>query len=175
MERHQVCPAELNDAAIDRYLTTLAQSPKPPSGDRKKEIAGVLHALLRYLRRQGVIAHPEPPPLTITQQWVVKYDAYLDRIADLAPTTRKKYLYFAGRRDHALLLTLYNTDELGNSLIFPSVRGRPLTRSGVNYILQQAVSTASDKQPSLHDKKISPHSMRLSTAMHLLQSGVDIR
>ncbi len=97
MEQPQLCPAELNDAAIDRYLTTLAQSPKPPSGDRKKEIAGVLHALLRYLRRQGVIAHPELPPLTITQQWVVKYDAYLDRIAGLAPTTRKKYLYFAGR------------------------------------------------------------------------------
>ena len=45
MDQHQVCPAELNDAAIDRYLTTLAQSPKPPSGDRKKEIAGALHAL----------------------------------------------------------------------------------------------------------------------------------
>jgi site-specific recombinase XerD len=97
MDQHQACPAEINDAAIDRYLTTLAQSPKPPSGDRKKEIAGALHALLQYLRRQGVIAHPEPPPLTIAQQWVVKYDTYLDRIVGLAPTTRKRYLYFAGR------------------------------------------------------------------------------
>jgi integrase/recombinase XerD len=97
MERHQVCTAKLNDAAIDHYLTTLAQSPKPPSGDRKKKIAGALHTLLRYLLRQGIIAHPEPLPLTIIQQWGVKYDAYLDRIAGLAPTTRKRYLYFAGR------------------------------------------------------------------------------
>src|SRR5262249_37661591 len=97
MDQHQVCPAELNVAAIDRYLTILAQSPKPPSGDRRKEIAGALHALLRRLRRQDVIAHPEPSPLTMTQQWVVKYDAYLDHIVGLAPTTRKRYLYFAGR------------------------------------------------------------------------------
>jgi integrase/recombinase XerD len=97
MEQSQACPAEINDAAIARNLTTLAQAPKPPSGDRRKKIAGALRALLQYLRRQGVIAHSEPQLLTITQQWVVKYDAYLDRIVGLAPTTRKRYLYFAGR------------------------------------------------------------------------------
>ena len=47
-----------------------------------------------------------------------------------------------------------------NCLAFPSVRGRPLTRNGVNYILQQAIAAAAEKQPSLRNKKISPHSMR---------------
>jgi integrase/recombinase XerD len=117
-----------------------------------------------------------------------------------------------GRRDHALLLTLYNSGarvsevislrcsqvhfgtstflqlhgkgrkerivplwpktanilkawfrELeGNedSLAFPSVRGRPMTRNGVNYILQQAIASATEKQASLRDKRISPHTMR---------------
>ena len=44
MEQHQVCSAELNEAAIDCYLAALAQSPKPPSGHRKKEIMRVLSA-----------------------------------------------------------------------------------------------------------------------------------
>jgi integrase/recombinase XerD len=40
--------------------------------------------------------------------------------------------------------------------------------------LQQAVVVAAGKQPSLRDKKISPHAIRHATAMRLLQSGVDI-
>lgn len=105
MEQHQVCSAELNEAAIDRYLAALAQSPKPPSGHRKKEIMPVLQALLRYLRKKGVIAHPEQPPLTIAQQWIIKYDAYLDRVVGLAPTTRKKHLYFANRFLFSICIT----------------------------------------------------------------------
>jgi len=137
MDQHQVCPAELNDAAIDRYLTILAQSPKPPSGDRRKEIAGALHALLRHLRRQGVIAHPEPSPLTMNQQWVVKYDAYLDRIVGLAPTTRKRYLYFAGRFLSSICTTEFpdwssiTADRIGE-FVLQDAAAMHLLQSGVD-------------------------------------------
>ncbi|KVE27404.1 integrase [Burkholderia singularis] len=57
---------------------------------------------------------------------------------------------------------------------FPSHRGRQLSRNGVDYILQQAVNQAGLKCPSLIGKRISPHVVRHSTAIHLLQSGVDI-
>ena len=57
---------------------------------------------------------------------------------------------------------------------FPNARGKTLSRDGVNYLLQECVERAVAKCPSLANKRISPHFFRHSTAMHMLQSGVDI-
>ncbi len=61
-----------------------------------------------------------------------------------------------------------------NGFLFPNARGEALTRFGVQYRLRMAKDIAANKCPSLKDKHISPHHLRHSTAMHLLQSGVDI-
>jgi integrase/recombinase XerD len=61
-----------------------------------------------------------------------------------------------------------------DSPVFPSARGTPLSRDGVNYILQEAVQGAVKTCPTLASKRVSPHVLRHTTAMHLLQSGVDI-
>jgi site-specific recombinase XerD len=58
--------------------------------------------------------------------------------------------------------------------LFHSRCGRPLTRSGVEYRLRLAVQEAAEQFPSLKNRQVSPHTLRLTTAMHLLQSGVDI-
>jgi integrase len=58
--------------------------------------------------------------------------------------------------------------------LFPNARGRPLSRSGVEARLEVAVKKASEACPSLRGKKVSPHTIRHTTAMHLLQSGVDL-
>lgn len=132
-----------------------------------------------------------------------------------------------GRRDHSLLLTMYNTGarvsemtamecrqvEFGGrssfvhlhgkgrkertvplwtrtadalrkwvreqnkepaALLFTNYRGEQLTRNGVDTILQKAVSLAADACPTLKAKRVSPHIVRHTTAMHLLQSGVDM-
>lgn len=58
--------------------------------------------------------------------------------------------------------------------LFPNRFNQPMTRSGVASRLRQAVQVATPLCPSLKDKTVSPHTVRHATAMHLLQSGVDI-
>ena len=61
-----------------------------------------------------------------------------------------------------------------DALVFVNHRGQPLTRHGVRYLLAKYIQIAVIKCPSLKKKCIHPHSLRHSTAMHMLQSGVDV-
>jgi site-specific recombinase XerD len=61
-----------------------------------------------------------------------------------------------------------------NAPLFRNQRGEPLTRYGVRYILAQHCDRAKATCPSLVGKRLHPHSMRHSTAIHLLKSGVDV-
>lgn len=58
--------------------------------------------------------------------------------------------------------------------LFANLRGEPLTRHGVAYILRKAAAEASSACPTIDCDKCTPHVIRHTTAMHLLQSGVDI-
>jgi len=57
--------------------------------------------------------------------------------------------------------------------LFPNARGQGLSRDGVAYILSQHVTTARARCKSLKAKRVSPHVLRHTTAMDLLQHGVD--
>jgi integrase/recombinase XerD len=57
--------------------------------------------------------------------------------------------------------------------LFPSARGRPLSPDGVQYLLARHVRRAAIGCPSLNSKRVTPHVLRHSTAMDLLQHGVD--
>ncbi len=133
---------------------------------------------------------------------------------------------WSGRRDHALLSTMYNTgarvSEVLNTVVndastsrrkcillhgkgrkervvplwkgtcrllaawiryanlpleaplFPNRRGEKMSRSGIEHRLKRAVVTAESTYPNLRERPVSPHTIRHTTAMHLLQSGVDI-
>ena len=56
--------------------------------------------------------------------------------------------------------------------MLPNRNGRTMTRSNVNKRLDIAVARAAEVYPNLAKRHISPHSVRHSTAMHMLQSGV---
>jgi integrase/recombinase XerD len=128
-----------------------------------------------------------------------------------------------GRRDHALLLFLYNSgtraqeaaqlqrsdldlagcsvkirgkggkerhcplwpstvaelrDLIANrppaACVFLNRCGHPITRFGIHTLVERYVRQAQAKMPSLAAKRISPHTIRHTTATHLLRAGVDI-
>jgi integrase/recombinase XerD len=56
--------------------------------------------------------------------------------------------------------------------LLPNRFGQPLTRSGAAWQLRQLVQRAAAQMPSLRQRRISPHTFRHTTAMHLLQGGV---
>jgi site-specific recombinase XerD len=58
--------------------------------------------------------------------------------------------------------------------LFVNHRDQPLSRFGVRYILSRCLDTASEAAPTLARKRLHPHSMRHSTAVALLKSGVDL-
>lgn len=57
--------------------------------------------------------------------------------------------------------------------VFPNARGDPLSSHGVQYLLAKHVEAASAKCTSLKRKRVSPHVLRHTTAMDLLQAGVE--
>jgi integrase/recombinase XerC len=58
--------------------------------------------------------------------------------------------------------------------IFISRRGTPFTASGFRYRLASYVAAARREAPSLSTKRVSPHTYRHTTAVHLVAAGVDI-
>ena len=95
-------------------------------------------------------------------------------------------LFGKGRKERACPLWQETVDALraylqqrndGNqpdAPLFLNAHRNRISRFGVVTILKRHVATAATQQPSLAAKHISPHSIRHTAAMHLLQSGVEL-
>ena len=60
----------------------------------------------------------------------------------------------------------------GEAALLPNRNGQAMSRSNVAQRLNLAVARAAAKEPGILKKAVSPHTLRHTTAMHLLQSGV---
>jgi len=67
-----------------------------------------------------------------------------------------------------------NLDLRSESHVFLNHRGHPRSRFGIRHILARCLSLACDRAPNLRKKRLHPHSVRHSTAVALLKSGVDL-
>lgn len=68
---------------------------------------------------------------------------------------------------------LFEDSKSGSPLFF-NKWNKPLTRPGITYLLQEYVRLASIMDKSLFPSQLTPHCIRHSKAMHLLQSDVNI-
>ena len=58
--------------------------------------------------------------------------------------------------------------------VFLNRSNQPLTRFGIHRLVGQYAEQASETVPSMATKRVSPHTIRHTTAVHLLRAGVDI-
>lgn len=107
------------------------------------------------------------------------------RVADvLLDRAHAVHLHGKGRKERVIPLWKSTATQLRawferidrrpEAPVFPNRTGKPMSRSGIEHRLQVAIAKASPRCPSLRSRPISPHTVRHATAMHLLQSGVDI-
>jgi site-specific recombinase XerD len=95
------------------------------------------------------------------------------------------HLFGKGRKTRVCPLWPHTADVLRDLLgtraqgprdapVFLNVRGKPITRFGIHTLLARNVEKATATTPSLKSKRVSPHTIRHTTAVHLLRAGVDI-
>jgi integrase/recombinase XerD len=72
------------------------------------------------------------------------------------------------------LVSELGLDIRSNAPVFCNQRNERLTRFGIRYLLAKYCGTATRVAPSLKSKRLHPHSVRHSTAVFLLKSGVDL-
>lgn len=58
--------------------------------------------------------------------------------------------------------------------LFPTADGRPMSPDALQRLVARHIRTAGKNCPSLRGKRVTPHTLRHTTAMNLLQSGVDL-
>lgn len=108
--------------------------------------------------RVGDITLRSPNTLTLTGKG---NKARVVPISVNAANIIKNYLNFAGRCDvaHPVFVNKYD---------------KPLSRSGVSYVLDKYGQIARKARPDLYPSKLHPHILRHSKAMHLLENGVNL-
>lgn len=72
------------------------------------------------------------------------------------------------------LIEAHGHSAASDDYLFVNRDRRALSRSGIANIVQRYATKAAIAEPSLHELKVTPHVLRHTTAMHLLQSGVEV-
>ena len=155
-----------------------------------------LVATLTRAEIQALLNSPDPRTLSGTRDQAMLHLAFaaglraselvglrVDQFDTRAPASI--HVIGKGRRERVLPLWRETTAAVKawlavrpqglDTVLFLNGAGRAMTRSGFEYILAKHAETAANAQPSIAGKKVSPHVLRHSCAMHMLQATHDIR
>jgi integrase/recombinase XerD len=83
-------------------------------------------------------------------------------------------LWASTAQDLRTLITERKRPSAPDDHVFLNRFGQPLSRSGIADIIGRYAERAASGMPSLASRRITPHVLRHTTAMHLLQSGVEV-
>ena len=227
-QRHQTVDrltvVDVSADLVRLFLANLEQARQCAIATRNQRLAAV-HALARFVGEHSPehiawCGQIRSIPFKKSSKVVIPY---LDKPQVDALLGAPDRQTAQGRRDHALLLFLYNSGtraqeaaqlliseldlagcsvkirgkggkerhcplwpstvgELGDLIadrppeacVFLNRCGQPITRFGIHTLVERYVRLAQVKMPSLATKRISPHTIRHTTATHLLRAGVDI-
>jgi site-specific recombinase XerD len=129
------------------------------------------HALLLSLFNTGArvqeILDLRPADIQVVRPFQVRLrgKGRKERLCPLWPQTVKML---------RALLDEHGVEPASTAQLFRNHRGEPLTRFGVRYLLRKYAHAASSVAPTLRGKRVHPHVLRHTTAVHLLQAGVDL-
>lgn len=160
-------PFKKTAKTVIEYLEKIEMDALLNQPDQRTRLGARDHALLLFLYNSGARAE-EAAQLTIASlQLGMPSSARLHgkgnkfRTCPLWATT-------------ATSLSRLVADRKGTDAVFLNRVNQPLTRFGVHRVVTQYGDLASRTVPSLATKRVSPHTIRHTTAVHLLRAGVDI-
>jgi integrase/recombinase XerD len=156
--------------------------------------------MVGYLRQDeldGILAAPDrATPLGLRDHALILFlartgarvsEACAVNLSDLRlDWPRQVLLRGKGRKERAVPLSKDTAEQLealcdqrgltpdSQAPLFVNARGHRLTRHGVTHILKRATAASAKSKPDLAAKRISPHTLRHTAAMDLLQSNVDL-
>jgi len=150
----------LEKAEIDALLA----APNPDTRQGHKD-----HVLLLFLYNSGARAS-EAAAVKITD---LEGDDRRGGVVKLCGKGAKTRLCPLWPRTMAALAPLI-AGRQEDDLVFLNRYGSPMTRFGIHTLVERHSRRAAEKVPSLTRKRVSPHTLRHTTATHLLRAGVDI-
>jgi site-specific recombinase XerD len=159
-------PFKKTSRTVVSYLDKPEMDALLAAPDRRTEQGRREHALLLFLYNSGARA-TEVAELKIAD---VDVRAACVRITGKGRKQRLCPLWAATIGEIANLTAGRATSEP----VFLNRLGLPITRFGIHTMVERNVAKIMAKFPALRTKRVSPHSIRHTTATHLLRAGVDI-
>jgi integrase/recombinase XerD len=147
-------------------VRALLDAPDRTSPDGRRDHA-LLHTLFNTGARVQEILDLRPCDLQLVRPFQVRLrgKGRKERLCPLWPQTVQILLP---------LLAEHGIDPAAAAPLFRNHRGEPLTRFGVRYLIRKYARRAACAAPTLTGKRVHPHTLRHTTAVHLLQAGVDL-